>query len=319
MNNLTIPPTRAPARMERALLWELADEWHSHLDTLVNAGEISDATRANYKQGFDRLVRYVEHCPIIDGNVILDWIANLRSEKFAPATINTWLSGVRAIFKWAHTHKGLTFDPTQGIRGAQRKNTSKRHRRGILTDAETILVLNAPPDSVIGKRDAAILHLMAFTAARTVEAWRADLDNLKTEGGRLVLYVHGKGHADADDVIVIANPAAQTALYDWLSERGQAEGPLFTSLSPRSRGQRLSRSYIRRLVKGYYKSVGVRGDNKTTHSLRHTAATSAIRHGATVQQAQAMLRHANISTTMIYFHETERLDKPAEDFIAYNK
>ena len=311
-------PTSAQA-LERALLWDLADGWHTHLDVLVSADEISDVTRATYKQGFDRFVRYVEHCPTVSENVILDWIADLRVQGAKPSSINTWLAGVRSMFKWAHAKAGLTFDPTQGVRGARRKNTTKRHRREVLTDAEMGMVLAAPPDTVIGKRDAAIIHLMAFTAARTVEIWRADLENLKTEQGRLVLYVHGKGHADADDLIVIANPGAQTSLYEWLAERGQVAGPLFTSFSARTRGDRLSRSYIRRLVKGYFKSVGVLGANKTTHSLRHTAATSAIRHGATVQQAQVMLRHANISTTMIYFHETDRVDHPAEDFIHYGE
>lgn len=298
-------------------LWELADGWHKHLDIQVDAGEISDVTRSTYKQGFDRFVRFVEHYPIVESDIVLKWMAQLRTNSIAPGTINTWLSGVRSLFKWAHTCKGLSFDPTEGIRGAKRTNTSKRHRREILTDAETRLVLNAPPDSPIGKRDAAILAVMAYTAARTVEIWHADLEHLKTEQGTLVLYVHGKGRQEADDISVISHPDAQMSIYEWLAVRGDEPGPLFTSLSPRTRGARLSRSYIRRLVKGYFKSVGVRGDHKTTHSLRHTAATSAIRNGATVQQAQAMLHHANIATTMIYFHETQRLEHPAEALISF--
>lgn len=312
----TLPPP-VPATLARSALWQLADEWHAYLDTLVAADEISDVTRATYKQGFDRFVRFVEHVPTLTPDIVTRWIADLRTQNVKPGTINTWLAGVRALFKWAQSHKGLAFNPTAGVRGARRNNTSKRHRREILTDAEMNLVLHAPADSDTGSRDAAILHLMAYTAARTVELWRADMANLKTEQGRLVLYVHGKGHTEADDLIVIASPDAQTRLYEWLAVRGDAPGPLFTSLSPRSRGERLSRSYIRRVVKGYFKAVGVHGPNKTTHSLRHSAATSAIRNGATVQQAQVMLRHANIATTMIYFHETERLEKPAEDLIAY--
>jgi len=32
-----------------------------------------------------------------------------------------------------------------------------------------------------------------------------------------------------------------------------------------------------------------------------------------------MARHANVNTTMIYFHETGRTADPAEDYVAYNK
>lgn len=305
--------------MQKDALWQLADQWHAHLDALVAAAEISPVTRQTYRQGFDRFVRYIEHRPALVENVVLDWIAELRKSNIKPATINTWLAGVRAFFKWAQSHAGLTFDPTKGVRGARRNQTSKRHKREVLTDTETVMVLDAPPDTQIGKRDAAILHLMAFTAARTIELWRADLQDLRTEQGRLVLGVQGKGRQESDEVIVIAHPEAQRALYDWIAERGQSAGPLFTSFSNQSRGRRLSLSAIRHLVKTYFKSVGVHGANKTTHSLRHTAATNAIRHGATIQQAQAMLRHANIATTMIYFHEQQRIERPAEAFISYKE
>jgi integrase len=54
----------------------------------------------------------------------------------------------------------------------------------------------------------------------------------------------------------------------------------------------------------------------TAHSLRHTAITLALVGGATVQQAQAMARHANINTTMIYAHNLERMDRAAEDALS---
>mgnify|MGYP001594548589 CR=1 FL=1 len=56
----------------------------------------------------------------------------------------------------------------------------------------------------------------------------------------------------------------------------------------------------------------------TPHSLRHTAITKAVKRGAPVQKGQAMARHANISTTMIYYHETDRVENPAEEYIQYN-
>ena len=119
-------------------------------------------------------------------------------------------------------------------------------------------------------------------------------------------------------MIVIDNPAAAGALHDWLSVRGDQPGSLFLSLSDRSHGARLSLRALRHLIKGYYLAAGVLGKDKTAHSLRHAAISNALRHGAPVQKVAAMARHASIETTMIYFHEIDRLSDPAERYISYN-
>jgi len=133
----------------------------------------------------------------------------------------------------------------------------------------------------------------------------------------LVLDVAGKGRNEAYELLVIVNADAQIAIHDWLSTRGDEPGPLFVSFSPSSRGGRLSLRAIRGILKAAYKAAGVRGRGKTTHSLRHTAITKAIHNGAPIQRVQAMARHANVGTTMIYFHELDRLAEPAEALIEY--
>ena len=71
------------------------------------------------------------------------------------------------------------------------------------------------------------------------------------------------------------------------------------------------------MVKSRYHQAGVVGNRKTTHSLRHSAITNAIRHGATPMQVQAMARHSSFDTTLGYFHAEARTANPAEDFIVY--
>jgi site-specific recombinase XerD len=130
-----------------------------------------------------------------------------------------------------------------------------------------------------------------------------------------VLYVQGKGHAESDDFVVI-NEQAESALAPWLSVRGEKSGPLFTSLSNRSKDSRLSLRAIRGLVKEYFRLAGVTG-NKTTHSLRHTAITKALRSGLSPVRVMSMSRHNDINTLMIYAHDVDRMDDPAENHISY--
>lgn len=177
-------------------------------------------------------------------------------------------------------------------------------------------VLSLPGQSDANIRDRAYLALRAYTAVRDVELHRADISDLKTRGDRAVLFIQGKGHQSKDDFVVLTQDA-ELAVRDWLRVRGSQAGPLFISFSNKTRGGRLSLRAIRGLVKAAYRKAGVIGVEKTSHSLRHSAITNAIVHGAPIEKAQHMARHRDIGTTSIYFHETDRLRAPAEDFIQY--
>jgi integrase len=85
----------------------------------------------------------------------------------------------------------------------------------------------------------------------------------------------------------------------------------------RKPGSRLSLSALREIVKNYFRAANISGGYKTTHSLRHTAITNAIRNGALPMAVQAMARHKSFDTTLGYYHEVGRLDNPAEDLIEY--
>jgi site-specific recombinase XerD len=177
--------------------------------------------------------------------------------------------------------------------------------------------------SLAGVRDRAMLTLMAYCGLRTVEVQRANIGNLKTQSDRMLLEVQGKGRKEADEVVVI--PVSQEhVIREWVSHRlamgnDNPEAPLFVSLSNRSRGSRLSPRSIRHIVKERFAQAGVVGDAKTTHSLRHSAITNAIRHGAKPLQVQSMARHSSFDTTLGYYHEEARTSDPAEDYVRYEE
>lgn len=310
------PPSRDPDIRKLIVTWQ-----HS-LSLQALAGEISDNTCQAYMRGFNRFLDWADDLYLdqVSADVLRAWIADLRRRGYRPASVNAWLAGVRAFFSWAVSSRRLASDPTLGIRGVMRRGAGRRHSRSALTDQEVLRVLALPDRAKpAGCRDYAMLCLMAYTAARQIELHRADLADLRTASGHLILNVQGKGRDEKDELLVLANPEVENALHDWLAARGSSPGPLFTSLSRRAPGERLSLRSIRRLVKGYYRLAGVRGDDKTTHSLRHSAITSAVRHGAPVQKVRSMARHASIDTTMIYFHEVDRVENPAEAFIKYGE
>ena len=158
---------------------------------------------------------------------------------------------------------------------------------------------------------------MATGGLRTVEVVRANIEDLSTIGGVPVLYVQGKGRTDKKDFIKLT-PEVLTAIREYLDARGEVStlAPLFASLSHRNSGSRLTTRTISNVAKHSMIAAGFNSHRLTAHSLRHSAVTLALLNGASLQEVSHFARHSNISTTMIYSHDVDRLRSSCEASIS---
>lgn len=318
MTNALIYRSQLPLGAHDRDPWVALDAWRDHLTLLVGSGELRPATAEQYTRSMNGFSAWLEERnQTATRDTIRAWLADLNTH-YRPSSVNVFYSGVRAFFTWAVNEGYMTSNPTTGIKGAKREGTKTSHKRQPLTDAEVVRLLSQPDlHTPSGYRDYTIMCLMLYTGVRTIEVYRADLEDLRRVGNSLVLDVQGKGHDEKDAYVVLANPQVQDAIYTWVAMRGDDPGPLFWSLSNNSKHQRLTRDSIRRSVKGYLKAAGISDRRITTHSLRHTAITAAVRGGASLVQAQNMARHTDPKTTMIYIREVNRAADPAEARIEY--
>ena len=75
-------------------------------------------------------------------------------------------------------------------------------------------------------------------------------------------------------------------------------------------GKKVSRQYFFRKLKEYVKSAGIQ-KNVSPHTLRHTYATLLLENGAELREVQELLGHAEIETTQIYTHLSQKKEQEA--------
>lgn len=151
-------------------------------------------------------------------------------------------------------------------------------------------------------RDRAILELFFSTGLRVSELCALDRD---IDLSRDEFSVRGKGEKVR---VVFLSPAAKAAIKAYLDKRGDVDDALFIQMgkaSKHAKNLRLTSRSVERLVKHYATKAGITR-KVTPHIIRHSFATDLLENGADLRSVQALLGHANIATTQVYTHVTDK-------------
>ncbi len=177
----------------------------------------------------------------------------------------------------------------------------KERSLDLISTDELGRLLNAPEVSTPkGLRDKAILELFFSTGLRLSElcSLDRDLDLSKDE-----FSIRGKGEKVR---VVFLSDSAKDAIRNYLKNRKDLDEPLFVQQSHnKTSGGRLTPRSIERIVKHYAIKAGI-SKKVTPHVIRHSFATDLLSNGADIRSVQMMLGHANIATTQIYTHITDK-------------
>jgi integrase/recombinase XerD len=226
---------------------------------------------------------------------ITDHLIELAEGRLAARSRARALVAMRGLFRHLIAERWLDADPTSLIDAPR----TARRLPGVLGVEAVGRLLAQPPDTPRGRRDAAMLELAYASGLRVSELVTIAVADVNLNHG--FVRVTGKGKKTR---MVPVNATALARIARYLAEdravfvRDPAERGLFLT----DRGRPMTRQGFWKSLRGYARRAGVRlpAGEISPHKLRHSFATHLVERGADLRAVQAMLGHADISTTQIY-------------------
>ena len=280
------------------------------------AGTFSPATAPNVRSMLLALAAGIGDVPP-DKVFRRDIERYLHRPGLAPGTRRNRLSHIRVFWEWLALEGHATANPTVGI---AKFRQPRGLPRGLRHDQAAAVLAAASRDGrvatsttnpargqLVDSRSRLIVTWMLQLGVRSVELSRLRCDDI--DFGERSAVVVGKGGHERKLPIT---EEAWEALEHHLAATGITSGFVLRSLKKNGQlsEKPLTPNWIHRQVGGLMRSAGL---NESGHSLRHTAASDALKAGAHLVDVQAMLGHVHVGITSRYLPlEVDGLRKAME-------
>lgn len=237
---------------------------------------------------------------------IRQYFSELKENGYKNSTLVRKLASLRSFFNYLTEQKEILEEsPTRRMKYPSKEDNLPSY----LTKEEMNELLQVPnTDTMIGKRDRAILELFYSTGIRVQELHQLEFNQLNLNSGSFRIY--GKG--DKERLVPIGDEALhwlKTYIQTWKDKKDLTPDDGSSAVIQNKFGNRLSTRSLRRVVSKYAKQIDT-DKNVSPHTLRHTFATHMLRNGANLRTLQKFLGHENLHTTEIY---TQMNDKHLEE------
>lgn len=274
----------------------------------------STYTLRNYSRAIEQFCKFIAFTPLRKVTwreveaykvALIQGLYTKSRKPLAPATVASLMAPLRSLYKWGSDPNINLFDhnPTTSVRMPKISINSKNH---YLTKHEVNRLLAQLKKQ--GQRDYLIGLTLVLLGLRVSELTSVRWKHFHTDPSEKNIWltiVNGKGGKQRE---VKVPQKLWTQLLQQSVQRGKERDPE-QALFP------LSIRQIERIFQRAREQCKLH-KNVTPHWLRHTNATLALLHGASLQQVQETLGHSQITTTQRYLHTVEQINKAATDFVA---
>ena len=271
---------------------------------LVMEKGLSEKTTAAYHADLMRFGRFLNEKRVsavasIDSGLILEYLIRLRKQGLSARSRARHLVSLRGFLKFLVNEKIIAKNPGKQI---DMPKTGLK-LPDVLTVEDVQSLLAAPNrDKAEGLRDTAMLELLYAAGLRVSELIGLEMTAVNLEVG--FVRVCGKGSKER---VVPIGQMAMKAIQNYIDRsrplllKHRSSAYLFIT----RRGTAMTRQSFWNLISRYGRLAKLK-KKITPHSLRHAFATHLLDGGADLRAVQMMLGHADIATTQIYTHVTQR-------------
>jgi integrase/recombinase XerD len=227
------------------------------------------------------------------------YLAELRAAGRSPATIARRVAAIRSFFRHQMLLGARADNPAAELDLPRRRRTLPR----TLSPAEAERLVEAAAGTAPRDlRDRALVELLYGAGLRVSEAVGLDKSSIDLEG-RLVRCI-GKGSKER--VVPVGRQAVQ-ALRRYLSRgRPFLDTRHRPELFLNAKGGGLTRAGAFLILRRLAAKAGLEPERVHPHLLRHSFATHLLEGGADLRSVQEMLGHADLATTELYTHVSDR-------------
>jgi integrase/recombinase XerD len=253
-----------------------------------------------YRRDLAHLRNFLDASPATSTTEDLErYLAELRAAGRSPSTIARRVAAVRSFFRHQQLLGARTDNPAAEL------NLPRRRRKLPRTlspgEAERLIdaALGTQPRDL---RDRALVELLYGAGLRVSEAVSLEKGGVDL-AGRLVRCI-GKGNKER---IVPMGRQAADALRRYLSRgRPYLDRRHRPELFLNAQGGPLTRAGAFLILRRLAAKAGLEPERVHPHLLRHSFATHLLEGGADLRSVQEMLGHADLATTELYTHVSDR-------------
>lgn len=232
----------------------------------------------------------------VDSDIVRRWVSDLMDRKTAASSVGRKLSSLRSFYGYLCSEGNLSINPAQNVAAPKRG----KYLPVFVKEGEMDRVLDADFGAGFDAiRDRLIILFFYVTGVRLAELVGLDVSSVDISNN--ILKVFGK--RSRERMIPFAAELREELLI-YIRERECVAGAEEQALFVSSKGQRVSRSYVYRLVRRVLNENGVGLSKMSPHVLRHSFATAMLNNDADLSVVKELLGHRRLATTEIYTHLT---------------
>ncbi|MGH3009653.1 MAG: tyrosine recombinase [Gaiellaceae bacterium] len=227
------------------------------------------------------------------------YVAQLRADGLAATTIARRIAAIRSFFRHQVLLGAREDNPAAQVELPKRRRTLPR----TLSPGEVERLLDAAAGTTPrAMRDRALTELLYGAGLRVSEAVSLDRQAVDLEN-KLVRCI-GKGNKER--VVPIGREAVDSLRRYLAHGRPHLDKRHRPDLFLNARGGALTRAGVFLILRKLAAKAGLEPDRVHPHLLRHSFATHLLEGGADLRAVQEMLGHADLATTELYTHVSDR-------------